>query len=199
MKVFVLVSTMFLTVGVLAFAAADEPAKKAPQDPLARFEPRSTPGAGQAYLKRYAGDWTIAKTFFPRTGEPTRSKGTCKQAMVQDGRFLQSDFTLESGGKTSTGVGVIGFEPENGLFTSFWYDSRQTRMSVRQSKERFDGKQIVLFSKSLEADGREARKSKTVSTISEDGNTIIHKQFSLGAGGEERLLMELVFSRVASK
>ena len=120
---------------------------------------------------------------------PIRASGRCKQTMVQEGRFLQSDFTFETSGKPSTGVGLIGFEPENRLFTSIWYDSRQTRMSLRQSREVFDGKQIVLFSKSLEPDGKESRRSKTVTTITADSQTITHKQFSLGAGGEERLMM----------
>jgi hypothetical protein len=65
-------------------------------------------------------------------------------------------------------------------------------MSARQSKEPFDGKQIVLYSRSLEADGKEARPSKTISRLEDDGRKLVHRQFSLGTGGEERLVMELV-------
>jgi hypothetical protein len=156
------------------------------------FEPRTSPGAGQKLLEKFVGEWSVTKTFHPRTGAPSRVEGRCHQAMIHEGRFLQSDFVFEQGGKKSTGLGIIGFEPESGRFTSFWTDSRQTRMSARQSKEPFDGKQIVLYSRSLEADGKEARPSKTISRLEDDGRKLVHRQFSLGTGGEERLVMELV-------
>src|SRR5262245_17331214 len=66
------------------------------QDPQQAIEPRGGPGAGQAFLARFAGDWEVEKKFFPRGGEPSVSKGTCKQEMVHGGRFLRSEFTFES-------------------------------------------------------------------------------------------------------
>jgi hypothetical protein len=42
-------------------------------------------------------------------------------------------------------------DPQTGLFTTFWYDSRSTKFSIRQSRDAFDGKQIVLYSASLAA------------------------------------------------
>lgn len=165
------------------------------KDPLATFEPRSSPGAGQKFLETFAGDWSVTKTFFPRSGEPVRSEGRCHQAMIHDGRFLQSDFVFQQGGRKSTGLGIIGFEPDSGRFTSFWTDSRQTRMSVRQSREPFDGRQIVLYSRSLEADGKEERRSRTVSRLEDGGRKLVHRQYALGPAGEERLVMELVMTR----
>ena len=92
-------------------------------------------------------------------------------------------------------MGMIGFEPESGTFTSFWTDSRQTRMSVRQSRDRFDGKQIILYSRSLEADGKESRRSKTVSRLEDGDRKLIHRQYALGPEGQERLFMELTMTR----
>jgi hypothetical protein len=115
--------------------------------------------------------------------------------MIHEGRFLQSDFVFRQGGKTTTGLGIIGFEPESGRFTSFWTDSRQTRMSVRQSRDPFDGHQIVLYSRSLDAGGDEARRSKTISRLEDGGRKLVHRQYALGPGGEERLMMELVMTR----
>jgi len=160
-----------------------------------KFEPRSEPGAGQGLLKRFEGDWDVTKTMYRQTGDPTRATGRCRQMMIHDGRFLQSDFTFEQGGRKTTGLGLIGFEPESGTFTSFWTDSRQTRMSVRQSRDRFDGQQIVLYSKSLEADGKEARRSKTVSRLEDGDRKLIHRQYNLGPEGQERLFMELTMTR----
>lgn len=181
---------------LLLAIADDEPKKAATQDPQAKFEPRSAPGAGQKYLEGFVGEWEVAKAFLPRSGEPSRSKGTCKQAMIQGGRFLQSEFTFGEGDRKTTGLGLIGFEPETGAFTSVWIDSRQTRMSHRRSRDTFDGSQIVLYSEALGAEGKDARRSKTVSKVEEGGKKIVHRQYALAADGEERLMMELVMTRV---
>jgi hypothetical protein len=176
--------------------AAAGPAQE-PKDPQTRFEPRSGPGAGQKFLEKFAGDWSVTKTFYPRAGEPIQVEGRCHQAMIHEGRFLQSDFAFEQAGKRTTGLGIIGFEPESGKFTSFWTDSRQTAMSVRQSRDPFDGRQIVLYSRSLDDGVKEARRSKTISRLEDGGRKLVHRQYALGPGGEERLFMELVMIRQA--
>ena len=103
--------------------------------------------------------------------------------MIHMGHFLQSDFVFVEGEDTSTGKGLIGFEPESGRFTSIWTDSRQTRMSVRQSSEKFDGRSIVLYSKSLEAE--ELRRSRTVTTLAEDGR-----------GAKQPLILKVIVSKI---
>src|SRR3954468_4671593 len=64
------------------------------QETHAAYERGGKPGAGQALLAQFAGDWTMVKTFFPAKGEPVVTRGTCHQAMIADGRFLQSDFVF---------------------------------------------------------------------------------------------------------
>lgn len=174
-------------------AKKDEP-KRDKKDPQSSFEPRSGPGAGQKFLEKFVGEWAVEKKFFPRDGgAPTVSTGTCKQEMVHGGRFLKSEFTFEGTAGKSTGTGVIGFEPETGLFTSSWIDSRQTRMSFRKSKEKFAGDKIELFGADL--GGEPARKSKTVTTLEADGKKIVHKQFAVAADGTERQVMELALTK----
>jgi hypothetical protein len=176
--------------------AGDDPAKKVQEKP-ATFEPRSVPGAGQKLLEKFVGEWDVTKVFHPRSGEPIRATGQCRQTMIHDGRFLQSDFVFGEGDKKTTGMGIIGFEPESGTFTSFWTDSRQTRMSIRQSREPFDGQTIVLYSRTLDPEGKEPWRSKTVSRLEDNGKKLHHQQFALGSGGEERLMMELIMTRKA--
>jgi hypothetical protein len=165
--------------------------------PQNTFEPRSSPGAGHKFLEKFAGDWSVTKTFFPRSGAPVSTTGRCNQAMIHDGRFLQSSFVFEQDGKQTTGLGIIGFEPESGTFTSFWTDSRQTRMSVRRSKDQFDGKQIVLYSQTLGSEGKDSRRSKTISRLEDDGRKLVHRQYGLLADGGERLVMELVMIKLS--
>lgn len=172
----------------------DPPQKK---DPLQSFEPKSKPGAGQKFLEKFAGEWDVVKTFHPRKGDPVKAAGECRQAMIHDGRFLQSEFTFKTDAGKTTGLGLIGFEPETGLFTSVWTDSRQTRMSLRQSEEKFDGGQIVLFGK--EITGKPGRRSKTVTRLEDDGRKIVHRQYAVEAGADDRLVMELVMTKKPAK
>src|SRR5215468_10476424 len=88
------VVVVLLAVGSVAWAA-DPPAEK--KDPQSTYEPRSKPGAGQKFLEKFVGDWDVVKTFYPRTGDPVRGKGECKQTMIHGGRFLRSEFTFGQG------------------------------------------------------------------------------------------------------
>jgi hypothetical protein len=166
------------------------------KDPQSAVEPRSQPGAGQKFLEKFVGEWDVVKTFYLPIGSATRTEGTCRQTMIHAGRFLQSDFTFGKGEKRTTGMGIIGFEPQTGRFTSVWTDSRQTKMSLRQSKDGFNGTEIVLYSKML-GDGGKERRSRTVTRLEDDGRRIVHRQYNATADGKERLLMELVLTRAA--
>src|SRR5271155_902615 len=124
-----------------------------------QYEPPNAAGDGQKLLAQFAGDWGVVKTFFPMNGKPIVTKATCKQYMVQDGKFLQSDFTFfDPDGTKSTGTGISGFDPKTNRFTTVWYDSRQTTMSIRQSDGTFDGKNVVLWATPLDPD-RPGRKT----------------------------------------
>jgi hypothetical protein len=115
--------------------------------------------------------------------------------MIHDGHFLQSEFIFGDGERRTTGLGLIGFEPATGLFTSVWTDSRQTGMSVRKSKDKFDGSKIVLYSRSLDDTAKDARRSRTVTELTNEGNQIVHRQYAIADDGTERLMMELIMSR----
>jgi hypothetical protein len=190
---------LFIAVLTGAVAGGQPPRDKADRlpgagDPQAAIEPRSGPGAGQKFLRQFVGEWEVTKAFYPRGGgEPTRSPGVCSQKLIHDGRFLQSEFVFGAGTGETTGLGLIGFDPDTGRFTSVWTDSRQTRMSFRQGHDKFDGRQIVLYSETLgDAVGR---RSKTVTELADQGNRIVHRQYGVGPDGQERLVMELVLKR----
>ena len=138
------------------------------------YEPANAAGAGQKLLAQFTGDWDVVKTFFPANGKPIVTKGTCKQYMVQDGKFLESDFTfLNSDGTKSSGAGISGFDSKTNRFTTVWYDSQQTTMSIRQSDGTFDGKNIVLWATPLDPD-RPGRKTVARAHLEEDGRLLLH-------------------------
>ena len=188
-----------LLLAASASADAQPPKKGDEKDPQAKFEPKSKPGEGQKFLEKMVGEWDVVKTFHLRAGDPAKTLGECKQTMIQEGRFLQSEFTFRAAAGKTTGTGLIGFEPETGKFTSVWIDSRQTRMSFRQGEDKFDGKTITLLGKALGEGPKDgARKSRTTTTLEDDGKKIVHRQVSIDADGTERLVMQLLMTRKAA-
>lgn len=182
---------------LIASTASTQTPQEIKKDPQSSVEPKSAPGEGQKFLTKFVGTWSVEKRFHPKEGEPVKSSGTCKQEMTHGGRFLTSEFTFEGASGKSTGTGLIGYETVSGQFTSVWYDSRTTRMSFRRSKEKFDGKQIVLYASAL--DGAEARQSKTVTKLEDDGKRIVHQQFVSAGEGKERVMMELILTKQPEK
>jgi hypothetical protein len=179
--------------GQASFAQPPKGDKK--RDPQNTIEPRSGPGVGQEFLKKFEGEWNVEKLFFRQGGEGVKSMGTCTQKMIHGGRFLQSDFKFGTGDNVTTGTGIIGFDSASGKFTSTWFDSRSTRFSHRQSKEKFDGKQITLVGAGLSTEERPPRQSRTVTTLEDDGKKIVHRQFGVNPDGSERLVMQLVMTK----
>ncbi|HEY2737210.1 MAG TPA: DUF1579 family protein [Thermoanaerobaculia bacterium] len=176
---------------------SQEPQKPHPAgDAQSSYEPRATPGAGQVLLARFAGDWDVVKTFYPANGgAPVQTKGECQQKMVQDGHFLESDFTFfERDGKKSTGKGISGFDAKTNKFTTVWYDSRQTSMSIRQSDGMFDGKEIVLYATALDPD-RPGRKSVARAHLEDGDRVLLHRHFFIDDSGKEHLMIELRMTR----
>jgi hypothetical protein len=160
-----------------------------------QYEPPNAPGAGQKLLVQFAGAWDVVKTFFPMNGKPIVTKGTCKQYMIEDGKFLQSDFIFfNSDGTKTTGTGISGFDSKTNRFTTAWYDSRQTTMSIRQSDGTFDGKNIVLWATPLDPDNP-GRKTVARAHLEEDGHVLLHRHFLIDDKGQERLMLELRLTR----
>lgn len=174
-------------------SAAD---KKTEEEAHALYEPRSSPGSGQEFLKRFVGEWRVTKKFYPPTGEAVETTGKCTQIMIHDGRFLKSEFTFGEGNAATTGLGIVGYDPKTDKFTSFWTDSRSTRISIRESEAPFKGSELVLFSRSLDEDAKDkGRRSKTVTRFENQGSEIVHRQYSQGPAQEDRLMMELTLKR----
>jgi hypothetical protein len=160
-----------------------------------QYEPPTSVRAGQKLLAQFAGDWDVVKTFFPMNGQPKVTKGTCKQYMIQDGKFLQSDFTFfDADGTKSTGTGISGFDPKTSRFTTVWFDSRKTTMSIRQSDGTFDGSNIVLWATALDPD-RPGRKTVARAHLEENGRVLLHRHYLIDDKGNERMMIELRLTR----
>lgn len=195
MQIRIFSSALAAVIVMTAAGLSAQQTQKPPGDAQSSYEPRAAPGAGQALLAQFVGDWDVVKRFFPANGAPVETKGECRQMMVQDGHFLQSDFTFfERDGKKSTGTGISGFDTKTGRFTTVWYDSRQLSMSIRQSEGAFDGKEIVLYATALDPD-RPGRRTVARAHLEENGRVLLHRHFLIDDAGKERLMLELRMTR----
>lgn len=189
------IGTKLPVIFIAAILALPAPAQNNPPGTQSTYDPGSGPGAGQKFLEKFAGNWDVKKIFHPRTGDPVIAKGECHQKMINDGRFLQSEFVFYNVQTNTTGIGLTGFDPASGLFTSVWADSRSTKMSIRQSKVPFDGNEIVLFSVPLTNGVREARPSRDVTRLTDNDRKIIHQQYAINPDKTERLMLELILTQ----
>jgi hypothetical protein len=115
--------------------------------------------------------------------------------MIQDGKFLQSDFTFaNSDGTKSNGTGISGFDSKTNRFTTVWYDSQRTAMSIRPSDGTFDGKNIVLWDTSLDTE-HPGRRTVARAHLEEDGRVLLHRHFLIDDKGEERMMIEFRLTR----
>jgi uncharacterized protein DUF1579 len=123
------------------------------------------------------------------------------QTVDDPGRQVsQSDFTFfNPDGTKSTGTGISGFDSKTNRFTTVWFDSRQTTMSIRQSDGTFDGKNIVLWTTPLDTE-HPGRKTVARAHLEEDGRLLhgrllLHRHFLIDDKGEERMIIELRMTR----
>jgi hypothetical protein len=160
-----------------------------------QYEPPNGPGAGQKLLAKFAGTWSVLDTFYPAHGNPVVRKGTCKQYMIQEGKFLESDFTfLYPNGKKSTGTGISGFDPKTNRFTTVWFDSQRTEMSIRQSDGTFDGKNIVLYATPLDEEVP-GRKTVARGHLEDNGHVLVYNHYLIGPDGKERMMFHMVLTK----
>ncbi len=182
MKKWMIVALMLAMAGAAGHGVAQQTHKE--------YEPPAAAGAGQKLLAQFSGDWEMVKIFYPTTGKPVETKGTCKQYMIQGGKFLQSDFTFfDPDGSKSTGTGISGFDAKTNRFTTVWYDSQKTSMSIRQSDGTFDGTNVVLWATSLDPD-RPGHKTVARAHLEENGHVLVHRHYTVDEKGGERLVLE---------
>jgi hypothetical protein len=160
-----------------------------------QYEPQNGPGAGQKLLAQFAGNWSVVNTFYPAQGKPRVTKGTCKQFMIKDGKFLESDFTFfnPDGTKTS-GTGISGFDSKSNRFTTVWFDSRRTQMSIRQSDGTFDGKNIVLYATPIDVEVP-GRKTVARGHLEKNGRVLVYSHYLIDAAGKERMMFQMILTR----
>ncbi|HYV37569.1 MAG TPA: DUF1579 family protein [Gemmataceae bacterium] len=171
-------------------AVAESPAQDTKATPAPQGGKDMT---AKEFMAKLVGDYNVVRVFYGTTPDaPKKMNGTCKQFMSYN-NFLFSEFSFGEGDAKITGLGILGYQEDTGLFISNWLDSRQTKMSIRQSKQKFDGKQIELATGVAKLD-KSARTSRTITVFEDDGKKVWHRQWNM-VNDKEQLWMELHMTR----
>lgn len=156
-----------------------------------------TPGQGHELLKKYVGDWDVEVSTWPAPGAPAqKSKGTSKNQLILDGRYVKCDFAGMMGGMNFTGFEVIGYDLFKKMYTTFWIDSMSTSFLTTSGTLDMAGKVLTETGSSPDpmTDGKTIQKFKNVTTFMADGKYKF-EMFMVMPDGKESKGMELVFTR----
>jgi hypothetical protein len=152
------------------------------------------PGAPHQRLARMEGSWITKTTASMGPDDPSmESKGTCKQKMILDGRFLQQEYTGDMMGTTFKGINLIGYDNYTKKYVSIWIDSMSTTIYLFEGTASPNGKTITQVSR-YDDPARGPMTWRSVTRIVND-NTVVYEMYNKTRGGKEEKEMEMTLTR----
>ena len=86
-------------------------------------------------LEELVGNFTTTAKMFGEEGAPPEvSPGRSVFSALFDGRFIKEEFTSETGGARFEGLGIMGYDTLEDLYTSLWMDSMNTATLILRGK-----------------------------------------------------------------
>ena len=83
------------------------------------------PGEHHAHLDAFAGNWSfIMRIWNSPSGEPLEIEGEAEATWQLDGRFLDTIYRAEMGGKTFVGRAIEGYDNFAQEYIRLWQDNR---------------------------------------------------------------------------
>ena len=156
-----------------------------------------TPGKGHEFLKKYVGDWDVAISTWSKPDAPAQmSKGTMKNQLIFDGRYVKCDFAGAMSGMSFSGLEVIGYDLFKKMYTTFWIDSMSTAFLTTSGTLDMAGNVLTETGSSPDpmTDGKTMQKFRNVTTFMGDGKYKF-EMFMVMPDGKETKGMELVCTR----
>ena len=156
-----------------------------------------TPGKSHEFLKKYVGDWDVDISTWSMPGAPAQtSKGTMKNQLIFDGRYVKCDFEGMMSGMNFTGLEVIGYDLFKKMYTTFWIDNMSSAFLTTSGTLDMTGNVLTETGTSPDpmTDGKTMQKFKNVTTFMGDGKYKF-EMFMVMPDGKATKGMELVCTR----
>ena len=152
------------------------------------------PGGPHKRLAKMEGSWITRTTAsMSPDAPPMESKGTCKQKMILNGRFLQQEYSGDMMGTSFKGINIIGFDNHTKKYVSVWIDSMSTALYYFEGTASPNGKTITQTSR-YDDPARGPMTWRSVTRIVND-NTVVYEMFNKPRGGKEEKEMEMTLTR----
>ncbi len=156
-----------------------------------------TPGKNHEFLKKYVGDWGVETKMWPKPGaEPAMGKGTMKNELLFDGRYLKSNFEATMMGMKFIGLEIIGYDLYKNKYVTFWVDNMSTAFVKTSGLLDESGKVLTETGEWPDpmTEGKTMQKVKNVTKFIEDGKYMF-AMFMVMPDGSEFKSMELTATR----
>lgn len=177
------------------------PDTKAPEikgDPrvdMEKWEKANQPGGEHKALNPMIGEWDAAVRAAMMAGEPmTESKGSTKNEWVLDGRFVQSHYSGEMGGRAFTGISYLGYNMTTKKYESTWMDSTGTGIMMMTGD--MDPKtHTMTFTGTYDDPMSGGKKNYKSITRFESNDRMIFTMTEVGPDGKDIPALEIVYTR----
>jgi hypothetical protein len=153
------------------------------------------PGKNHELLKKYVGDWDIETRTWAKPGDqPMMSKGTQKNQLIFDGRYIMCQFEGMMMGQKFMGMEIIGYDLFQNKYVTFWIDTMSTYFFLTTGTLDASGKVLTETGMSPDPMTGGTQKVKDVTTFLPDGRYKF-EMFMVGPDGKEFKSMELLATR----
>ncbi|MSR18206.1 MAG: DUF1579 domain-containing protein [Phycisphaerales bacterium] len=155
----------------------------------------STPGAEQAWLAKFTGEWTtLVRHWDNPSAPPMESSGMAVCAMELGGRFLTTRVTGQFMGMPYEGMGSTAFDNGHRRFQYTWMDTMGTAIITGQGTLESATDTLnwttTMFDPVANADIACRQTTEWI-----DSDRFVDTLFVPQAGGTELKVMEIVYSR----
>lgn len=153
------------------------------------------PGRHHARLGAFAGSWDIHTRFWQQPGSaPHESDGTAEVRLILGGRFLEQRQEGSHLGKSTSGIGYVGFDNAKGRYVSLWLDDLNTAVLRTEGPPDPSGKVIrTRGTIDAAAKGKPLRIEEVMTVVGPDRFT--YEAWVGPSDGKLARVMEIVYSR----
>lgn len=175
-------------------ATGAPPSEMSPEQMMEMWMSANAKGEHHEHLARFKGNWDAEVQMFMQPGADAEiSKGSQRNYMMLDGRYLASEFEGEFMGMPFKGHGLMGYDGVKKQYVSLWVDSTSTGFFTTAGQGSDDKKTMTLTGE-MEMPGMGTVKSRQVWTfINPDKYT--YESFELMPGMEDHRSMLITYSR----
>ncbi|MGE0193053.1 MAG: DUF1579 family protein [Planctomycetota bacterium] len=184
-----------LAVGALAVRGVAEDPPAGGGDPMAAYMQCHQPGPAQASLTTIEGAWKATATFWMAPDQPPQvMEGSSENAMILNGRHLETWFSGDMMGMPFEGRGMLSHDNFRKYWQMTWIDSVGTNNTTYEGPAGDDLKKIVVQGVENQPYGKfDAR--WTIKLESADKYTMTSEKSPLGKNTWMKD-MEIVYTRI---